>query len=465
MRIPLDYLDKLCLAGTSREHGISSAPVWQLLIEGHFDEDVARRAMKLLVRRYPILVSRVVADGANRPISQERALYYEVDSAPNWEALFWVEDLSGVSEEEFVDFRQRFFNHHIDMATDYPARFCWAKRGKERGVLFLQQHHSIADGKAFFALIRDFCQLYDASIETADEGEAEQALALEPILKLSEEVVAEAHPWKRRFFRMLGFFRHLGGLIKVLFASPDQLYSNRGLDYSGNNNVYHLYLDEGILEDLRALRASTGYSVNDFLSTAIALALYRWSLEKGIEVHHFNLLIPADARPRGKEIRSFANHLSSFLVDLYPERLADNKAWIAEVSRQIRFQAKHRIHLKKLLSEILVARLFTLGQLRDVVFKSEKTLINFPFSNLIPISPRENGGRFLTRHWVAERLEIMTPCGYLQGANTTVIHYNGSLCFNFNYKESIVSREEIERFASLFREILLELMGEFSPTE
>ena len=35
--LPLDYMDKLCLAGTSVEHTTSAAPVWQLHIDGVLD--------------------------------------------------------------------------------------------------------------------------------------------------------------------------------------------------------------------------------------------------------------------------------------------------------------------------------------------------------------------------------------------------------------------------------------------
>ena len=38
-----------------------------------------------------------------------------------------------------------------------------------------------------------------------------------------------------------------------------------------------------------------------------------------------------------------------------------------------------------------------------------------------------------------ERLLITTPCTPPQAANTTVVRYGGTLCFNLNYKASALS--------------------------
>ena len=120
-RIPFDYLDKVCLAASSRERGISSAPVWQLHIEGDFDEAIARAAVGALARRYPILVSRVVSDEPGKPVRGARRISYQPDALPDLDQLFTVVDLSDAGEERFQQVQQQQFNHFIIMKSGKPG--------------------------------------------------------------------------------------------------------------------------------------------------------------------------------------------------------------------------------------------------------------------------------------------------------------------------------------------------------
>ncbi len=450
MRFPFDYLDTICLAATSREHGISSAPVWQLHVDGDMDEDVTRRALAALVRRYPVLVSRAVPARDGRTLDRSRRIAYEVDPSPSMDDLFRVVDLRA-DDGGFAGIQQEAFDNYIDMTRDYPARITWVRRSGTRSVLMFQQHHGIADGRAFWRCLEDFCAYYDQ----AADGTLPQEIL--PIGRVSEAVVAEPSLVRRIGARFIGTFLHMRNIIRYSLRPPDQLVSNLPGDYTGHNQVHHRWVEAEQIAQIRELRTA-GVSTNDVLSSAMALALSQWSEDHGHPVRRFNLLIPADVRPRPWLLESFANHLSSFLVDLSLDRYDGPLDLLDSLRGQIRRQARRRDHITKVLAEILVARMMPLGRIRDAVFAPQRTMLNFPFSNLVAISPADNDGRLGTRRWIGEDLRIMTPCAWLQGTNATVIRYGGRLCFNFNHKASMVDRPMVGALADRYEQHLSALV-------
>ncbi|HEY3353714.1 MAG TPA: condensation domain-containing protein [Polyangia bacterium] len=447
VRLPFDYLDTLCLAGTSAAHGVSSAPVWQLEIAGAVDEAVLRDAVAALARRYPVLAARAVAPGGGA-LERARRLAYEVDPAPDLGRLCRVVDLRG-DAAGLERVRAECFDTCLDLAAEYPARVTFARTAADRGVLFFQQHHGIADGAAFFALLQDLCRCYD--------GQGSAALA--PVPKLPEAEVAEPDPGRRRRARWAGYLYTLWDLVRALVRPPDPLRSNVGDDFTGHNRVLHLELDEAVLARCRRARAA-GLSVNDLLTGALALALSRWTRAAGLPLRRFSLMLLADMRPRDREVRSFANHLSSYVVDLDLRRGDGALALTRAVHDSVRRQAARRLPLKRLLAGIALVRRFRLGTLRRAVFGARRATLNTSFSNLLPLWP---GGRLATRAWTCERLLIMTPCLFRQGLNASVIHYAGRLCFNFNYKESIVDAASARLLVDGFAAALDETLAEAAP--
>jgi len=448
LRLPFDYLDKVCVAATSREHGTSSAPVWQLGIRGRFDPEVAFHAVLALVRRYPVIASRAISAEPGRPFASARRLAWEADREPDRELLFHTEDVRG-DPEALERLRQRLFDNHLDPETEYPVRFTWARSAAEEGVLFVQQHHAIADGAAFFDFVRDFCRFYDAAL-AGDVPEKE------PVPRLREDEVAVPDRARRLRYLVLGLIAHVVAAVRILLRPADPLASNVSADFTGANRVEHLVLPDTLVERVRAARTGTGLSLNDLLAGALALALSRWTTGRGMRLRRFNLLLLADSRPRGASVASFANHLCSFVVDFDLRRLSGPLAFARAVRAQVASQARRALPVKKLVAEVFVARLVALGTIRRLIFAGRRAVLNLPFSNLIPISPPE---RFRTAAWTAEGLRIMTPCLHLQGANVTVIRYSGGLCLNFNHKASAVPTEEVRRLVELFRSAIGETLA------
>ncbi len=446
--IPFDHLDKVCFVAQNRELGVSFAPVWQLRIEGDFDPAIARRVVAALIQRYPIIASHAVSTDRKRPVARARHLAYQLDPTATADQLFDEVDLSRASEDERREFQRQYFNHHVDIEVDYPLRLTWARTGPHSGTLYIQQHHAIADGKAFFEMLDTFCRFYD---EIAAGGEPGPIVA---IAKLDEATVAEPRRWRRFLHRYLGYWYHFRMTLGGTLVPMGKLISNFSRDYTGDNAVTHAYFDAAIIDRMRALRTTTGCSVNDFLTTAMAISLYRWSEAHGAAPARFCLLIPADARPRGFAEDSFANHLSSFVVIIKSKLIERPVDLLQAVHRQIARQARRRYHIKALLAGIGLLDMVSVATLKKAIYGAKKTGFNFSFSNLIGISPTANQGRFATATWRAERLEIMTPCGFLQGINTTVIRYAGKLCFNFNFKDSCADADSIDQLIARFRTTL-----------
>jgi NRPS condensation-like uncharacterized protein len=316
----------------------------------------------------------------------------------------------------------------------------------------MQQHHGIADGRAFFELIQALCGFYDQ----AENGSLPAVIV--PVPKLPEMDVAEPNRWRRFRYGLAGALMHTWNIIRYTLRPPDQLVCNQPGDFRGNNRVHHHYVDSDLLQSIRAVGKQSGFSTNDLLTGALAVSLAQWSDEYGFPVNFFNVLIPIDMRPRPWTLQSFANHLSSFLVDVNLRRMPTVMDIVAAIRRQVQRQATRLAPRKKVISEIAVARTTTLEQVHKAVYRPQRTMLNFPFSNLIPISPAQHGGRYVTRNWQGEGLRVMTPCAWLQAVNTTVIRYAGQLCFNFNYKESIVSQEMVKRLTELYQASLVKVV-------
>ena len=97
--------------------------------------------------------------------------------------------------------------------------------------------------------------------------------------------------------------------------------------------------------------------------------------------------------------------------------------------------------------------------LRYSLFEKRQLLTNYSFSNLIALGTpgAAPDGKWRSASAAFERLLITTPCTPPQGANTTVIRYGDALCFNFNYKDTVVTPAQIEALTRDFVQALAEV--------
>jgi hypothetical protein len=427
---------------------LSATPVWQLEIRGRFEPDIARLALRLLARRHPIVAARVRSLEAGASVDDARALCWELEPEPDLDLLLRVEDGRDGALERVMD---AILDHDLAIDAEYPLRLTWVPTSDEGGWLLMAQHHALADGVGFFGILEDFVGFYDAVLDAATRPEE-----VLPVPRLPEEPLVEPRPWRRALWVHAGNLSHLLGFLGFLLSPPDPLPSNpacgESLDFRGADRARHLVLDGTWLARCRALRPSTGLSVNECLCGALGAALRRWSAESARPVRRFNLFLPFDLRPRGGPLLSSANHISAVVVRFGPGEGEDPLRFARTAHRQIRAQIVRQLPRKRALAEIQAFRRFSASAIRRALLGAQRAMFSLPFSNLIAISPGQR--TYHARTWEGLALRVMTPCGYLQGLNVTVLAYAGKLCFNFNYKASVLRVEAVDRLIDLFREAL-----------
>lgn len=450
--LPFDYIDKLCFAGT-RAPWASNAPTWRLYLRGSITEPALRTAVGQLLARYPALASRVVSLAG--PMERARHFAWSLDDAPDVARALAVADLRAASAAERAQAEQSFADRYLDLETDYPFLVTWVRLpdegGQEHSALFLQQHHGIADGRAFLDVCRDLVVLLDCALRGVAPPPGE------PFVEKLPERAAVTERGPAAFLRGLGCLLFEG--LRGLAFPPAPLLCNVGRDYSGRNRTRFVLVPEERVERWRGARTALGLSSNDLFTAALVAALARWSARAGVPPGRGTLLSIVDTRPRDRPFRSFANHLSSFLLTCDLGRGAAVLDLARTLSRQSRYQARHRLAHKKLLVAVPVARAIPIHRLRAMVFDQPRLVANHTFSNLVALGIPGAGpdGRWRGLGFEVDALRITTPCSPPQGANTTVVKYGGTLCFNFNYKDSVLDDTLAGDLCAAFEEALAEI--------
>jgi hypothetical protein len=450
-RLPFEYMDKVCLAATFAPWS-SFAPTWRLGVRGAVPEAALATAVRWLAGRYPVLASTVV--GLDAPMPRARRLAWQLDEAPDVGRLWSTLDLRSATPAARAQAEQALADRFLDLEHDYPFHLTWVRRGDDDGALFLQQHHALADGRAFLGLCAELVRFLDAAVK----GQAEAAAAAAPFARLPELSVVPEQGLRRAsaFLQGLGHSLWRGALDALFPLAP--LRCNQGSDFSGHNQTEHLVVPVARLEAWRPKRKPLGLSENALLSAALALALGRWSARHGTNPGRTRLLLPMDTRPRERPFESFANHLSSVLLSCDLRRPPAVLELAASFGRQAATQTSRRTPLKKLLFEAAVAGRVSVDAMRRLVFEKRALIASLSFSNLAALEApgAGEGGLWRGAGFTVESLRVTTPCLPPQGANTTAVRYGGLLCFNFNYKDSLLDRALVSDLVASFDEALAE---------
>ncbi|HEY2749081.1 MAG TPA: condensation domain-containing protein, partial [Polyangia bacterium] len=157
---PCDYIDKGGLAVTDNARGCSGTPTWQLVVRGALDPAHVRAALADVATRYPSLRCRVHALDDADPLRARRFAYVE-DPAFAVDAIFRAVDARSEAALEALAHAER--NRPLDLFTDFPVTLTLARTADDACQFFFRQHHSIADGRAFIALLADFAAFLDAA--------------------------------------------------------------------------------------------------------------------------------------------------------------------------------------------------------------------------------------------------------------------------------------------------------------
>jgi len=426
---PFQSLDKAFLAGTQAPWA-SFAPVWRLEYRGSLTEEQLLRALGWVLARYPWCAARVAHEAWVLPEQLEPHRQLSV-----------LDLRAGPDPSAEAALADRF----LALETEPPFHLTWVRRSEDTGALVFQQHHALADGRAFLALIWDFVRCLDATSSPLPAG------------IVPRRAEAEALPSRGVGAFVRGALHTLAQVLLGNLRPLTPLFSNRGTDYSGRNRTQHLFVPLSRIEGWRARRKPLGLSVNDLLAGALCAALTRWSAALGSPPGVHNLLMMLDVRPR-EGFESFANHLSSLQL-----RWRGGQARPLELARQLQQAAAPvlaaRLPWKRVLFDAFLILATPLPVLRRALLVKRQLLTNYSFSNLVPLGTPGAGpdGRWRTATLLIDRLLITTPCTPPQAANTTCVRYGDEVCFNFNFKDTALKPEQVDALTREFSRALEEL--------
>jgi hypothetical protein len=443
----MDYIDKGSLALTSRAHGSSGTPTWQLLVRGALDPGHVRQALADTIARYPSLATRVQSlDGAPPEAARYR---YAHDPQFTVDKMLAVVDLRQ-ARDRLDEIIQEHLDRHTDLFCDAPVTLTLVQLEDATSRLVFRQHHGLADGRAFIELLTDFAQFLVA----ARAGERPAAEALAPIARRPELEALALPAWRRVAWTLAGLLSLAVSGLRARLVPVALLPQNRSRDYRGQNGTVHWIVPDSMLDGWNAARKRMGVSLNSLLTAGLFVANQRRQRQRDGELGRTLGALVMETRPR-TGFRSFANHLATLEVvtDLgRPDDLAQIARTVqAQVERQRR---SHRPE-KRLLAERLLVLAVPLGDLQRIVFGSKPPGSNFTLSNLLALPfPTLRGDGF-----VVEEVHVTTPVAPRDGIVTTVIRYNGRLIFNFNYKTTAASRQECEALVHEFQAALRDATG------
>jgi hypothetical protein len=446
---PCDYIDKGGLAISDRAHGCSGTPTWRLVVRGALEAEHVRRALADVVARYPSLATKVQPlDGA--PLDATRFRYAH-DPAFSVEQILEAIDLRG-DPAALPVLAQALQNRHLDLFADAPMTLTLVRSADDACILFFRQHHAIADGRAFIALLADFATFLDA----ARAGRRPPAEALAPVGRRSELDALALPRWRRALDTLAGYGWLLRAGMRASSRPVVPLVQNRSNDYRGDNGTVHWSVDDAQLARWNAARKRIGCSLNSLFTAALFAANQRWHRALGEPLGRTAGTLVMETRPRDPTFVSFANHLATLEVEAQLGRDVDlgSEAELATLARnlqaQVDRQRRVRVPIKRLLCERQLARGMKLAAMQRFVFESKRATYNFNFSNLVALEFPAIGGD----GWSVDEVLITTPVTPRAGIVVTVIRYRERVVFNVNYKSSAATRAEAEALLGHLQTIL-----------
>jgi len=441
---PCQYLDKGGLAVTDRARGCSATPTWDLEVRGALQPEHVRAALADLVLRYPSLATRVQALDGAPPYA--RRYRYGHDPGFAVDAIFAHHDLRGQDAAAYAALLREHQNRYLDLYTEAPLTLTLVRTADEACHLLFRQHHAIADGRAFIALLGDFTRY----LEAARAGRRPDPAALAPIGRRDELEALGLTGTQRVGLTLAGFGRLVTTSWRAALRPLRPLKQNASNDYSGDNGTVHWVVDDAALARWKAAGSAAGASVNSWLTAALLAATQRWHRAQGLALGRTSATMMMETRPRAADFVSFANHLASLevLTDLGREHTLPELA--RTVQAQVDAQRRRKVPIKRYLIERFFVGVLPVDALAKLVFESKRPSRSLDFSNLIALDFPALGGD----GWAIEDVRITTPVVPRAGMVLTVIRYRGRLTFNFNYKSTAISRADVETFAGHFAAVL-----------
>ena len=433
--LPFDFLDKVCFAATDAAQGTSNAPTWELVLDGHLPAPALREALRLLALRFPVVTATVAPEEGDQQTAK-RWSWVLRDAAIPLEVVA-LDDAAALTE-----LRHRLCDRFVDLTQEGGLQVVLATL-PDGQRLFVKQHHGLADGRAMLRLLTELAGF----IRAAERGEPMSVAA--PYPRRAELEALSLSPWERRRLFVGGIWEYLRGLWAGIRLPVSELRQNRSLDYTGGNRTLHLTRPSQLLDEQAATAKAAGANLNALIIAWLFEANRRWHTTLGDRPQRVNMTLIAETRPRSG-FDSFANHLTSFIIDLRLDQVGDTRALMLAAHQQLRAQAARRAQLRRYLVERWMVLALRMGDLRKMLFSAGPTVINLNLSNMlaIPIPTIAGDG------WRVTGALISTPTTPRTGIVLTVTRCEGTDSFNFNYKTTVVSQGEVEQLVAQFAGLL-----------
>jgi hypothetical protein len=433
--LPFDFLDKVCFAATEAAQGTSNAPTWELVLEGHIPTPSLQEALRLLALRFPLLTA-TVAPSKGDATTAKRWVWLLRDAEIPFEQVDVADDGA------LTALRHQLCDRFIDLTKEggFEVVLATMPQGQR---LFVKQHHGLADGRAMLTLLTELA----AFIRAAERGEAVAVAA--PYPRRAELEALALSSWEQRRLFLGGVWEYLRGLWAGIRKPVSELRQNRSLDYTGSNRTLHLTRPAALLDARAATAKAAGANLNALIIAWLFESNRRWHAQLGEQPQRVNMTLIAETRPRSG-FDSFANHLTSFIIDLRLDQVGDARALMLTAHRQLREQAARRAHLRRYLVERWMVLSLRMGDLRKMLFSAGPTVINLNLSNMLAIPIPTIAGE----GWRVTGALISTPTTPRTGIVLTVTRCEGVVSFNFNYKTTVVSQSEVEQLVAQFARLL-----------
>ncbi|MBU47161.1 MAG: hypothetical protein CL920_00505 [Deltaproteobacteria bacterium] len=442
---PFDYVDKGGVAVTSQEHGCSGTPTWKLVGTGDLKPEQVEEALTYLLQRYPQITTVVQAlDG-----HPEYAKDFRYAQMPGFSVddIFTYIDARG-EEERLTEIYTEVLNRFTDQFREPMVTMTLVQVTDDNWWLMCRQHHGMADGRAFIELLTDFATY----LNTVRAGKEVDDALLTPIPKIPEADALQLSETQKKAYRREGYKWFVGAQLAKIFAPLSHFLQNDSNDYTGENRTMHWVLSDDVLTPWKGAQGKMNGSLNSILVGAVYEANRRWHKEMGRKLGRIAANLPMEMRPRDGSCRSFANHIGTLEVILPLHKMDSLAQMVPEIQRQVKEKRANEQVKKRLLCEHQLVSILPMDALRKIVFQSKKAMHNFSLSNLIslPFPTMEGPG------WKVDEVLITTPITPRIGILITLIHYNGKIIFNVNYKTSAATKEQTLALFRHFQQVLEE---------
>ncbi len=430
--VKLEPIALACLAGTSREHGASVAPTWRLTLVGDVRDEDIRSSFETMSR--VALVCRSVV----RP----------VDGLPDYAKNFvWTDSGRSIdvvfADGPFETVRDAALDHHIDLFHDLPVRVTVHRDG-ERTHLFVQQHHGIADGRAFIEFLGEWARVLEKTISGDSIERAEW-------LSRPESEAFDRTPGQLRATTRAGTRRHLAEWWHRRRRPLRKLKWNTDAASPGSVSTVHATMPAAVLGELRDLRDDWQAGVNSLLTAAYVLAARAQHVDAGWSASSpLACELVAETRPRDGSFHSFANHLSVLFLQLEDAELRELRVAARSIQKQVRAEVASDAVAQRALFRGWAARSLPIDELRKRVLDNVAMQTQMGFSNLtaLPFPPMRGSG------WRVTDVRVTTPTLPPHGVMLTAVRYGDEVTFNFNFCRSVVGEELVRDLAERFVKVL-----------